>query len=179
MAADGNVGSEPWIPGGSMRAFVNNGLIASQGKALYVEKQSMVEYRKRVDKLLDQLKGSDADHGRFAEGTLGSGALGKGFSEAEDLHTAYNKVRAEMENLSKVLADQIEALSIAIEASRVGYDNMDEDVKARMRAIQKRAEAAYVPDRDPGAKANHKNETQTGQQPQPDNGDGSTSGGGH
>ncbi|QES48479.1 hypothetical protein DEJ50_12275 [Streptomyces venezuelae] len=141
----------PFVPGGNMLSLANKGLIAAQAPALYVEHESMVSYKKRVDALLDQLKGSKAEHGKFADGTLGAGDLGTGFTEAQGLHTAYNKVRSEMENLSKALANQIESLAIAIEASRVGYENMDEDVKARMRALQRQAHEQYVPGRDPEA----------------------------
>ncbi|MEV8533518.1 hypothetical protein [Streptomyces sp. NPDC051211] len=151
MAGDAFEAVLPFVPGGSMISLANRGLIAAQAPALFVEHESMVNYKKRVDALLDQLKGSKAEHGKFADGTLGAEDLGKGFVEAASLHTAYNKVRTEMENLSKTLANQIESLAIAIEASRVGYENMDEDVKARMRALQKQAQEQYVPARDPEA----------------------------
>ncbi|MFG2295294.1 hypothetical protein [Streptomyces sp. NPDC048603] len=179
MAADDAIEAVlPFVPGGSMLSLANRGLLAAQAPALFVEKQNMVEYRKRVDALLDQLKGSNADHGKFADGTLSSGKLGTGFAEADDLHKAYSKVRTEMENLSKALGNQIESLAIAIEASRVGYENMDEEVKARMRSLQKQAREQYDPKRDPGAQAQHKPEPNgpSTSSPQPNN-DTSTSGG--
>ncbi|MEV7613522.1 hypothetical protein [Streptomyces sp. NPDC089799] len=179
MAADDGIEAVlPFIPGGSMLSLVNEGLLAAQGKALFVEKQSMIEYRKRVDALLDQLKGSNAEHGKFAHGTLAEGKLGTGFAEAGDLQTAYNKVRSQMEDLSKALGNQIESLGIAIEASRIGYENMDEDIKARMRSLQKQARDQYKVELDPGAQGHHTPEPNapSASSPQP-NTDTSTSGG--
>ncbi|RSS76925.1 hypothetical protein [Streptomyces sp. WAC06614] len=143
----------------------NKVLIQNQAPALFVEHENMVKYKQRVDALLDQLKGSKAASGEIADGTLAQGALGKGFPEAEALHTAYNKVRSELEGLSKALAGQIEALGIAILASKVGYENIDEDVKARMRAIHSSAQTQW-----------EKHQKERPNQPQ-GQGNGSTSGG--
>ncbi|MBW5486283.1 hypothetical protein [Streptomyces bambusae] len=176
MAEDVDASIFGLIPGfGAVRPMLevaNKGLIAAQAPALFVEHESMVKYKQRVDALLEQLKDSKADSGKIADGTLGKGDLGKGFAEADNLYAAYNKVRSELENLSKGLANQIEALGIAIMASRVGYENIDDEVKMRMRAIHADAQKHYDPKRDPQHKEN------AAQQPQAQGqGNGSTAGG--
>ncbi|MDJ0379578.1 hypothetical protein [Streptomyces sp. G-G2] len=143
----------------------NQVMLATQGPALFVEHESMLKYKQRVDTLLEQLKGSQADHGKLADGTLGKTDLGHGFPEADGLYTAYNKVRTELETLSKALGGQIEALGIAVEASRVGYANIDEDIKRRMRLLHTQAEEQYVRARDPQKQAADKAATAAGQPP--------------
>ncbi|MFJ6372775.1 hypothetical protein ACIQK5_31920 [Streptomyces virginiae] len=117
--------------------------------ALRVEFDSMSEYKRMVDGLLDELTGSDADHKRLADGKLPASKLGKGFTEVDALFKSYDTVVTQLQNLSKALAGQIEALGIAVLSAGKGYDGVDEETKRRMAAIAKEANAQYVPDRDP------------------------------
>ncbi|WP_051795578.1 hypothetical protein [Streptomyces sp. NRRL S-87] len=125
------------------------GAVAGQAKALTVEVESMQKFTSRVDELLTKLEGSQAAPKRMADGSLPSGHLGTGFGEADGLYAAYHTVHAQLAMLSKGLAGQIEALSIAVESSRVGYENVDDDVKQRMRRLHADAEKHYDPTRDP------------------------------
>ncbi|MFB6618999.1 hypothetical protein ACFCV9_33050 [Streptomyces sp. NPDC056367] len=118
-------------------------------KALSVEFDSLSEYKKMVDTLLDDLTGGNADHKKLADGTLPAGKLGKDFKEAGDLFQAYDTVITELQKLSKGLAGQIEALGIAVQSAGKGYDGVDEDTRRRMAAIAKEAKEQYVPARDP------------------------------
>ncbi|MFD5412814.1 hypothetical protein [Streptomyces nojiriensis] len=117
--------------------------------ALRVEFDSMTEYKRMVDTLLDDLTGSDADHKKLADGKLPASKLGKGFAEVDALFKSYDTVVTELEKLSKVLAGTIEALGIAVLSAGKGYDGVDEETKRRMATIAREANAHYVPDRDP------------------------------
>ncbi|MFJ6939483.1 hypothetical protein [Streptomyces sp. NPDC101132] len=150
MAVDDGAGSFGLLAGGVLAGGLA-GAVAAQAKAMSVEVESMQKFKTRVDELLTKLEGSQAAPKAFADGTLPSGDLGKGFHEADGLYGAYNTVHGELTNLSKALAGQIEALSIAVEGSRVGYENVDEDIKQRMRRLHADAEKRYDRKRDPEA----------------------------
>ncbi|WP_327306488.1 hypothetical protein OG730_25925 [Streptomyces sp. NBC_01298] len=117
--------------------------------ALQVEYESLTDYKKRVDGLLEKLDGSPASDKKLADGTLPENSLGEGFAEAKRLFTAYSTVHTQLLALSKGLADQIEGLGIAIQTAGRGFGNVDEDTKRRMLAISEQAKANYVPERDP------------------------------
>ncbi|MCX5153219.1 hypothetical protein OG914_04220 [Streptomyces sp. NBC_00291] len=129
-------------------------------EALEIEYATLSEFKKLVDTQLEKLSGSSADAGRLESKTLPAGVLGKGFAEAELLFKSYNTVLTQLTTLSKGLADQIEGLGIAIRTAGKGYGGVDEDTKARMRAIAEQAKKAYVPERDP--LANHKKDAPAG-----------------
>ncbi|MGW8781675.1 DUF2563 family protein [Streptomyces sp. NPDC055796] len=130
--------------------------IMTQARALEVEFESMKDFKNRVDDLLDKLDGSQADDKKLAHGTLPDGALGHGFGEAEALHKTYSTVHTQLQNLSKGLAGQIEALGIAILTAGKGYGGVDAETEARMRAIVAQAKKDYVPERDPLVKEKEK-----------------------
>ncbi|MER6255535.1 hypothetical protein ABT224_29710 [Streptomyces sp. NPDC001584] len=117
--------------------------------ALRVEFDSMSEYKRMVDGLLDDLTGSDADHKKLADDKLPASKLGKGFTEVDALFKSYDTVVTELQKLSKGLAGQIEALGIAVLTAGKGYDGVDEETRRRMASIAKEATKEYVPDRDP------------------------------
>ncbi|MFJ6485331.1 MULTISPECIES: hypothetical protein [unclassified Streptomyces] len=117
--------------------------------ALRVEFDSLAEYKRMVDGLLDELTGSDADHKKLADDKLPSSKLGKGFAEVDALFKSYDTVVTELQKLSKGLAGTIEALGIAVLSAGKGYGDVDEETKRRMLAIAKEAKAEYVEERDP------------------------------
>ncbi|WP_327262714.1 hypothetical protein OG444_15345 [Streptomyces sp. NBC_01232] len=121
----------------------------AHAKALSVEFDSLSEYKRMVDTLLDDLTGSDADHKKLADGKLSAAKLGKGFAEVDALFKSYDTVVTELQKLSKGLAQQIEALGIAVQTAGKGYGGVDEETKRRMVAIAKEAKKEYVLDRDP------------------------------
>ncbi|MFI6145928.1 hypothetical protein [Streptomyces sp. NPDC051109] len=124
---------------------------ASQQAAadLKIEHDTLSEYQKMVDDLLDDLTGSAADHKKLATNTLPAAKLGSGFPEADALFKSYTTVVTELEKLSKGLAGLIEALGIAILTAGNGFAGVDEETRRRMASIAKQAEAEYVPERDP------------------------------
>lgn len=121
--------------------------------SLDVQHEAMKTFKRRVDALLEELDRSEAAPGKVGTDRLQRAQLGSSdFKEAQFLYDSYTLVHDELENLSKALSAQIEGMGLAVEASRVGYANLDEDLKARMRAVNAEAEKYYVPGRDPNAR---------------------------
>jgi len=120
--------------------------------SLDVQHEAMKTFKRRVDALLEELDRSEAAPGKVGTDRLQRAQLGSSdFKEAQFLYDSYTLVHDELESLPKALSAQIEGMGLAVEASRVGYANLDEDLKARMRAINAQVERYYVPGRDPHA----------------------------
>ncbi|WP_229885286.1 MULTISPECIES: hypothetical protein [Streptomyces] len=149
--------------------------IRAQAKALAVDYETISGYKKVVDDLLTKLGNSEASDKKLAHTTLPEGTLGTGFAEATDLFKAYEKVQTELRNLSKGLANQIEGMGIAIQTGGKGFEEVDEDTRARMQAIVKQTKENYVRDRDP--RAREEKQAQDAARPQGAEDNGSTAGG--
>ncbi|MFD7136024.1 hypothetical protein [Streptomyces sp. NPDC059894] len=118
--------------------------------ALDIQHGAMEDFKKRVDELLIELDKSEAAPGKVGQDRLSRAQLGSAdFKEAQFLYDSYAIVHDELENLSKALNAQIEGMGLAVHASRVGYENLDTDIQARMRAVNAEAEKYYVAERDP------------------------------
>ncbi|MFF8553024.1 hypothetical protein ACF058_09315 [Streptomyces sp. NPDC015501] len=119
-------------------------------QALAIEAQKMKAFKKRVDDLLTALGGSEASPDRMGDGRVTRAQLGAAeFGEAQYLYESYTVVHDELEKLSKVLGAQIEGMGLAVQTSRVSYENLDLDIRERMRAINAEAESYYDRERDP------------------------------
>ncbi|MFI2078563.1 MULTISPECIES: hypothetical protein [Streptomyces] len=123
----------------------------SAAAGMYAELESLKIFRGKLEKILIFLQGTEADPRRIADNHLVPTQLGVNFPEADSLHGAYNDIHGQLRTLVSLLNDQIEALSTATHAARVGYANVDEDLRARMAAIQARTRALYDPRLDPHA----------------------------
>lgn len=124
--------------------------------------ESLQSFKARVDKLLTTLDSSPAAHSRITEQKVTPAAYGTGFPEALGLSSAYDKVHAQLELLSKTLGDQLEAMGITVDLADRGYENVDKEHSERLHAIQQRTEAYYKkPDtgQDPGAHGGDKSDT--------------------
>ncbi|MFF0789691.1 hypothetical protein [Streptomyces spiralis] len=120
--------------------------------ALAAEYTSFTEFKKRVDDLIHDLKGSEAGPGKVGRGRLARHEFGGGggeWSEAAGLYTAYETVVSELETLSKLLSDSMEGMGIAVVASHKGYQNIDIDVRRRMAAISAETTEHYGGTYDP------------------------------
>ncbi|KES03369.1 hypothetical protein BU52_30890 [Streptomyces toyocaensis] len=118
--------------------------------ALDIQHSAMKGFKKRVDELLRELDDSEAAPAKVGRDRLSRAQLGSAeFKEAQFLYDSYAVVHDELEKLSKALGAQIEGMGLAVQASRVGYENLDADIKARMRAVNAEAEKYYVVERDP------------------------------
>jgi hypothetical protein len=149
---------------------------------LVTEFTSFTKFKQRVDELIDDLKGSPADARRIGQEPLTRaqfGGDGGSWGAASGLFDAYHSVLKDLESLSKLLSDSLEGMGIAVVASHRGYQNLDEDVRDRVKSIYAETSRHYdeqppglqVYGRNPYAEYDHGH----GQQPA----DGPTGGAGH
>ncbi|MET9801328.1 hypothetical protein [Streptomyces sp. NPDC006368] len=111
---------------------------------LDVKDDILRKFKSDVDGLLLELQGSPADPSKLAsQDSLPAEHLGTGFNESSKLHGAYTHVVRQLQALSANLAGQIEGLSIAVRASREGYESIEDEVKLRMQIISRQAKADY------------------------------------
>lgn len=137
----------------SLGAF---GLIPFAGAAvaaakLVTELESMSTFKREIDKLLIELEGSEAAPEKVTADRLEPSNFGSAsFGESAYLYSVYTSVHDQLEKLSKILALQVDGLSIAVAASQVGYENIDYDIRQRMRQL-----AAEVERQQPSDQAQH------------------------
>ncbi|MFC1410152.1 hypothetical protein ACEZCY_12875 [Streptacidiphilus sp. N1-12] len=102
-----------------------------------------------MDTLLESLDGSPAAPNQIAHQTLEAQHLGTevngAFSEITDLSTTYQTVHEQLQSLSKTLSDQINAMSITVQVSQVGYQHVEADQVDALWAIQTRTQATALP----------------------------------
>ncbi|MFD7326762.1 hypothetical protein ACFV9D_37715 [Streptomyces sp. NPDC059875] len=109
---------------------------AAAAASLAVEVSELANLKSRVDQLLKDFQESHAGPGKIGADWLDKGALaGPGFMEAEYLFSSYDVVREELLKFSKVLGLQMESMKIAIDFSKTGYENIDDDIRARMKSL--------------------------------------------
>ncbi|MEU5364612.1 hypothetical protein ABZ354_14160 [Streptomyces sp. NPDC005925] len=102
------------------------------------ELSSFTMFRRRIDELIRDLRGSDTGPKRIGQEQLVRHQLGGGdgaWAEAAGLFSAYETVISELETLSKLLSDSMEGMGIAVLVSHKGYQNIDLDIRDRMAAI--------------------------------------------
>ncbi|MGW1073172.1 hypothetical protein [Streptomyces sp. NPDC002537] len=106
------------------------------GSGLYAELASLKTFKGRVDELLTTLGDSDAAPTRIADDRLDAANLGTGFRAVDAFYGVYKNVHDDLVTLSRLLNDQIEALSLAVLEARSGYADTDADQRDRMWAVQ-------------------------------------------
>lgn len=112
------------------------GAVAGAAASMAVEVNELAHLKDRVDALLTGFEGSNAGPGKIGEDWLEEASLaGPGFHEAGFLFSSFNVVRDELLKFSKVLGLQMESMKIAIDLSKSGYENIDDDIRRRMRAL--------------------------------------------
>ncbi|BAJ28602.1 MULTISPECIES: hypothetical protein [Kitasatospora] len=109
--------------------------------AFKVELESLQIFKQRVDAILSDLDGSVAGHGSISRQQLTPGQLGQDFGQAGDLLSAYTKVHSNLEQLSKTLSLQIEAMSATIDMAARGYDNSDQQQRDHFQSTLNQAES--------------------------------------
>lgn len=119
-----------------------NGDGGKQG-GLEVGDVTLLTFQSRMQKLLEELKGSPAEHTKIAEQKVTPASYGTGFSAATELHGAYDKVRTRLEELTKIFGETIEAMGIRAQIADKGYTGVDEEERHRFAEIQKRTEDDY------------------------------------
>ncbi|WP_157536337.1 hypothetical protein [Kitasatospora mediocidica] len=116
---------------------------AKNAQALSVEVETLTVFKGKVDAMLQTLDGSEASHPKISQQQLTAAHLGTGFGESTALLGAYDIVHANLETLSQTLANQIEAMSIAIDISNKGYQNVDDAHRVALWKIQAQTDAQY------------------------------------
>ncbi|MFF0060714.1 hypothetical protein ACFYRC_04030 [Streptomyces sp. NPDC005279] len=143
MAEESGTGAIPAIGMLGLMPFI--GPVAAAAAAdLEHEQESMETFKREVDKMLADLEESDAAPEKVTADRLKPGNLGtSNFRESAYLYSVYEAVHDELEKLSKILALQVSGLSFAVRASKEGYENIDYDIKQRMRKLATEVEAHY------------------------------------
>ncbi|MFD9796071.1 hypothetical protein ACFWXK_34530 [Streptomyces sp. NPDC059070] len=117
---------------------------------LGVDGVSLADFKGRMEELLRSLDKSPARHTKIADQRVQPGAYGTGFAAADELHKAYDKVRTNLERLTKIFGDQIEGMGIAVHIADKGYGGIDADEAQRYQSIRKETETYYKsPNGDP------------------------------
>lgn len=118
------------------------------GTDLHREAETLATFKKRIDEMLAKLEKSPAAQSKIGDQKISKDAYGTGFGAAEDLAGLYEKVHTRLEVLSRTFGEQLEALGITVQISDRGYQGIDAEQAARLRAIQQRTDKYY---REPGA----------------------------
>ncbi|GAB2703150.1 hypothetical protein [Kitasatospora kifunensis] len=111
---------------------------------LSLEMETLTEFKKRVDAMLTSLDGSDASQPKIAQQSLDLTHFGSGVPQSGALYGAYNVVHTNLQTLSTALSNQIEAMSIAINISINGYQNVDDAQRETLWKIHNQTDAQYT-----------------------------------
>ncbi|WP_052433217.1 hypothetical protein [Streptacidiphilus carbonis] len=121
---------------------------------LTTELTTLTTFRNRVDDLLTSLNSSPASttsmgRQQFDMESLGTTVFtndGKmGFDEVIDLFSTYSTVQEQLQKLSQTLTDQINAMSITVKISQVGYNNVEASQVDTLWKIQQQTTADVPP----------------------------------
>ncbi|MEU2061326.1 hypothetical protein [Streptomyces sp. NPDC013455] len=100
---------------------------------------ALSKFKKKVDDALTAFEGAPGSPSRLAEHKLSAGSFSGSnipFAEATELHGKYEQVHERLTSLSKNLALQIEALTLAAHAADVTYDGTEDEVRRRFWEIR-------------------------------------------
>ncbi|MGW7434320.1 hypothetical protein ACWGIN_32915 [Streptomyces sp. NPDC054861] len=112
-------------------------------QGLEVGEVTLQSFYTRMQKLVEELKGSPAEHKKIGEQKVTAASYGTGFAAATELHTSYEKVRTRLEELTRTFGETLEAMGIAANIADKGYTGVDEEERERYAAIQKRHQDEY------------------------------------
>jgi hypothetical protein len=121
---------------------------------LATELNTLTTFRDRVDSLLTSLTASPASSTSMGRQQLDMNSLGTtvftadgkmGFDEVIDLFSTYSTVQEQLQKLSQTLTDQINAMSITVQISQVGYNNVEATQVDALWKIQQQTTADVPP----------------------------------
>ncbi|WP_317445712.1 hypothetical protein [Streptomyces collinus] len=119
------------------------------------------KFRDDINKALLKFEESPGSSSKIADHALSRASFSGAqvpFAEAQDLHLHYEHVHTRLMHLSKTLALQIEAMTLAAHSADVTYDGSEDEVRSRFWKIKTQLDAEYD-------KAKHKNEHKVKQPP--------------
>ncbi|MEU9705749.1 hypothetical protein [Streptomyces sp. NPDC047981] len=112
-------------------------------KGLEVGEVTLQSFYARMQKLVEELQGSPAEHTKIGEQKVTAASYGTGFTAATELHSAYEKVRTRLEELTRTFGETIEGMGLAATIADKGYAGVDEEERERYAAILKRTKEEY------------------------------------
>jgi len=121
---------------------------------LATELNTLTTFRDRVDSLLTSLTASPASSTSMSRQQFDMNSLGTtvftgdgkmGFDEVIDLFSTYTTVQEQLQKLSQTLTDQINAMSITVQISQVGYNNVEASQVDTLWKIQQQTTADVPP----------------------------------
>jgi hypothetical protein len=115
---------------------------------LYVALEDLRGVRTRVDGLLTELQASAAAPHRIGEQRIAPVRFGTGFEEADDLATAYAYVHDRLEQLSRTLSDQVEAMGLSLGIGHAAFTDVDLATRDRLLDLSDRIHRACGPGAD-------------------------------
>lgn len=111
--------------------------------------EALKRFRRRIETLLTEYEGSaggSKEVGAHKISRASFSGAGSAFPAADGLYSQYDQVHERLTSLSKMLGNQIDAMSIAVHGADVGFDNLDEDLRQRFWAIQTDVRREQLPD---------------------------------
>ncbi|MGW2019576.1 hypothetical protein [Streptomyces sp. NPDC001927] len=145
-------------------------------KGLEVGEVTLQSFYSRMQKLVEELQGSPAEHTKIGEQKVTAASYGTGFTAATELHSAYEKVRTRLEELTRTFGETIEGMGLAATIADKGYTGVDEEERERYAAIRKRTKEEYEERHGEGGQTGGDGKTEP-QQPAKGTGDTGDSGG--
>ena len=115
-------------------------LMNGDGEVVRVQMETLKTFKSRIDGVLSTLESSAAAPKTVGNDRVAVGHLGNGFAEADSLFATYSYVHDQLETFSGLLSDQIQAMQIAVEGARVGYDHVDLEQREHVWAIHRRTQ---------------------------------------
>ncbi|AVH56171.1 hypothetical protein C4B68_10740 [Streptomyces dengpaensis] len=115
------------------------GVSASRAANLEASGEMLSTFQKRVTALLAEFEGSAGSTTKVGSQRIARTSLHSGsscFAEAEDLYDQYERVHERLTSLTKTLGLQIEAIGIAVKGAKIGFSNLEEDLRHRFWEIQ-------------------------------------------
>ncbi|TQF03714.1 hypothetical protein E6W39_17595 [Kitasatospora acidiphila] len=135
-----------WAALGAKNAYLDTArqLEASGVSAadLKVEVETLSEFKKKVDAMLQSLDDSDASTPKISQQSLDQDHVGA-FPDATNLLGAYDVVHQNLQTLSTTLSDQIQAMSIALNINMNGYQNVEDSQRQALWKIYNQTDEQY------------------------------------
>ncbi|GGW81464.1 hypothetical protein GCM10010503_68540 [Streptomyces lucensis JCM 4490] len=105
------------------------------------------QFKNDVDKALRKFEQSPGSSSKLADHALSRASFSGSqvpFSEAQDLHLQYEHVHERLMHLSKTLALQIEAMTLAAHSADATYDGSEDEVRRRFWKIKNHLDDEYA-----------------------------------
>ncbi|GAA1985407.1 hypothetical protein [Kitasatospora viridis] len=113
------------------------------GGSVSAELETLTVFKGKVDKMITDLDASEAAPTQVSQQTVDQSWVGTGFGSADSLHAAYTLAHQNLQALSQTLANQIQAMSIAMNININGYKNVDDDQRTTLWTIYNQTNTQY------------------------------------